>query len=630
MIDEVHRSGSRTYRDMIGRLTPNFLLGLTATPERMDAFDVFELFDHNVAYEIRLQAALEADMLVPFHYYGVQDFRFDDGTTIDDASQLGRLVAPERVHYLLRMIERYGHKGAVRGLIFCSQVAEADEISELLNRSSVNGARLRTAALTGAQSQEERAAVVGRLEAGELDYILTVDIFNEGIDIPSVNQVVMMRQTQSRIIFTQQLGRGLRLAEGKDHLRVIDFIGNYTNNYLIPMALFGDSSLSKDQLRRQIMGAQTAGSISGLSSVNFDEVSRDAILRSISDTKLDSLANLKTAYRELAQRLGQQPWLRDFARFETVDPVVMATSRSASYWDFLVRTKNTEASPTDAQRGFLAFLDTELLPGKRPHELLLLERLLAGEGVTRDGFRELLRSQNLAADNRAVLSTEWVLSLRFFAQQDQTKYGGIGVVELVGERYGLTEAFAAEWEASETFRAHVLDAVRTGLHLARHRYDWASGLQPGRRYSRKDACRLLGWEKNQTAVTFGYKIDPATRTCPIFITYHKDDDVSASTRYEDELLDPSTVRWFTRSRKTLNSADERAIAGNEVPLHVFAKKDDAEGTDFFYLGRAAPREAEQTQMPGGSGAMLDVVTMKLDLQEPLDDSLYEYFLRPTS
>lgn len=630
MIDEVHRSGSRTYREMIDRLTPNFLLGLTATPERTDTVDVFELFDHNVAYEIRLQAALEADMLVPFHYYGVQDFQYEDGTTVDETAQLSRLVAPERVHHLLRMIERYGHKGEVRGLIFCSRVEEARELNELLNLSAVNRKRLRTEALTGAQSQQERTAVVERLENGELDYVLTVDIFNEGIDIPSLNQVVMMRQTQSRIIFTQQLGRGLRLAEGKDHLRVIDFIGNYTNNYMIPMALFGDSSLSKDQLRRQVLGAQTAGAISGLSSVNFDEISRDAILRSISDTNLDSLANLKTAYREMHQRLGQQPWLMDFARFETVDPVVLATARATSYWDFLVKTKTIDTGPTGEQRGFLAFLGHELLPGKRPHELLLLQALLDGQSLTRAEFRDLLLSQGLADDARTVLSSERVLSYRFFTQQETTKYGGAGVVETTGERYRLSEAFLAEWEADETFRAHVRDAIETGLYLARHRHGWRSELQQGQRYSRKDVCRLLGWESNQQGVIFGYKIDAATQTCPIFITYHKDDDVSASTKYEDELLDPSTVRWYTRSRKTLQSVDEHRIASEEVPLHVFAKKDDAEGTDFFYLGQAAPREAEQTQMPGGSGAMLPVVTMKLDLETPLDDSLYEYFLRPTS
>ena len=282
------------------------------------------------------------------------------------------------------------------------------------------------------------------------------------------------------------------------------------------------------------------------------------------------------------------------------------------------------------KRQFLAFLDHELLPGKRPHELLLLQVLLNGQSLIRPEFRDLLRSQGLADDARTVLSSERVLSYRFFTQQETSKYGGAGVVETTGERYRLSEAFLAEWEADETFRAHVRDAIETGLYVARHRHGWRSELQQGQRYSRKDVCRLLGWESNQQGVIFGYKIDAATQTCPIFITYHKDDDVSASTKYEDELLDPSTVRWYTRSRKTLQSREERLIAADEVPLHVFAKKDDAEGTDFFYLGQAAPREAEQTQMPGGSGKMLDVVTMKLELEAPLDDSLYEYFLRPTS
>ncbi|MCY1683858.1 DUF3427 domain-containing protein [Kocuria sp. SL71] len=630
MIDEVHRSGSRTYREMIDRLTPDFLLGLTATPERTDAVDVFELFEHNVAYEIRLQAALEADMLVPFHYYGVQDFQYEDGTTVDETAQLSRLVAPERVHHLLRMIERYGHNGEVRGLIFCSRVEEARELNELLNLSAVNGRRLRTEALTGAQSQQERTAVVERLEAGELDYILTVDIFNEGIDIPSVNQVVMMRQTQSRIIFTQQLGRGLRLSEGKDHLRVIDFIGNYTNNYMIPMALFGDSSLSKDQLRRQVLGAQTAGAISGLSSVNFDEIARQKILDSITDTTLDSLANLKTAYREMHQRLGQQPWLMDFARFDTVDPVVLATARLKTYWDFLVKVETVEQAPTEAQRGYLIMLERELLPGKRPHELLLLQTLLGGESLTRYEFRKMLRSQGLDDDPLTVMSAERVLTYAFFTVTEKETYGGTGVLETPGQGYELSQAFRDQWEFDEMFRAHVRDAVETGLYLARHRHGWTSRLQQGHRYSRKDVCRLLGWKTNQQGVVNGYKIDKATGTCPVFITYHKDDDVSASTKYEDKLLDPSTVRWYTRSRKTLQSSDERAIAADEVSLHVFAKKDDAEGTDFYYLGQAAPREAEQSQMPDDSGAMLPVVTMKLDLETPLEDSLYEYFLRPTS
>ena len=234
VIDEVHRAGAMGYQNIIKHFNPQKLLGLTATPERTDGFNIFELFDHNVPFEIRLQEALESKMLAPFNYYGVTDYTDDRGQSTTNTSDLSKLVEPERIRHLLKMIRQYGHKGEVRGLMFCSSKREAHEMSNLLNQESVNGRILRTKALTGDSSMDEREQTVGLLEAGDIDYILTVDIFNEGIDIPSVNQVVMLRNTQSSIIFTQQLGRGLRKHAGKDHLRVIDFIGNYSNNGSAP------------------------------------------------------------------------------------------------------------------------------------------------------------------------------------------------------------------------------------------------------------------------------------------------------------------------------------------------------------------------------------------------------------
>ena len=165
------------------------------------------------------------------------------------------------------------------------------------------------------------------LEAGELDYILTVDVFNEGVDIPSVNQVIMLRQTQSAIVFVQQLGRGLRLASGKDYLVVIDFIGNYTNNFLIPIALFGDESLNRESLRERLNETVEGGALPGLSSVSFDEISRERILSSISQTQLDSMSNLKNALLAMRNRVGGVPKLWDFYRFQSVDPVLLATKR---------------------------------------------------------------------------------------------------------------------------------------------------------------------------------------------------------------------------------------------------------------------------------------------------------------
>lgn len=623
LIDEVHRAGAASYRSLIDYLEPNFLLGMTATPERTDDFNVFELFGYNVPYEIRLQKALEADMLAPFHYYGVTDF-VKDGEVIDQLADLSRLVASERVSHLLSKLKMYGHAGVpVRGLIFCSKNAEAAELSELLNYRSVHGQRLRTRALSGSDSIEERELTVQMLERGELDYILTVDIFNEGIDIPSVNQVVMLRQTLSSIVFTQQLGRGLRKAAGKDHLVVIDFIGNYENNYLIPIALFGDSTLNKDSIRKKIIDAQEAGAIAGLSSVNFDEISRQRIFESLATTTLDSMSNLKKSFIELRNRLGRPPLLIDFARFDTVDPTVIATKQK-NYWRFLNKVGAEEARAGAFDDSVLTFLSEELLNGKRPHELLLLSHLLShAAGMKVEDYRNLLAVNGLASDPATLESVLRVLSLAFFTEAEAAKYGGSPIVNLERGTYKLSEKFAMAWRAEPLFQTHVRDAIEAGLYLARHRYNWSGQLEVGQRYSRKDVCRLLNWNSNQQSTIYGYKVDFLSNSCPIFITYHKGSDVSESTKYEDEFVNPSTLIWYTRSRRTLQSGEVKAIVENRLPLHVFAKKDDAEGTDFYYLGRATSHDARQAKMSGDQGH--DVVAMTLGLESPIESSLYEYF-----
>lgn len=624
LVDEVHRIGASSYQKVIEHLGPDFLLGVTATPERTDDFNVFEMFDYNVPYEIRLQRALEADMLAPFHYFGVTDFEVD-GRVIDDSAQLSRLVAPERVDHICAAIQTYGHAGStVRGLMFCSRKEEAYELSQLLNERQINGRPLRTQVLTGDDSIDAREAAVERLELGRIDYILTVDVFNEGIDIPSVNQVVMLRQTQSSIIFTQQLGRGLRKAAGKDHLIVIDFIGNYTNNYLIPIALFGNTSLNKDSIRRSIIESQESGSISGLSSVNFDQVSKERIFASLASTKLDSMQALKRSITELAHRLGRPPRLIDFARFDTADPVVIANTKD-NYWQLLAAVKQEDRAADEDQNAALKFLSRELLSGKRPHELVVLTRLLESTAGLDDGeFATLLRSHGCTTDEATLRSVERILTQEFFTAPQRGQYGA-PLVERHGDRIALT-AHARGLLSDTLFESHARDVIETGLFLARHRNRWASGLEVGMRYSRKDVCRLLNWEKNEEGTINGYKVDRYSATCPIFVTYHKHGEVSASTAYGDEFLNESSMHWFTRSRRTLASAEVRSIVENQVPLHLFAKKDDAEGRDFYYLGRARSSDPKQTKMRGDDGSMLDVVTMTLGIESPIDASLYDYFV----
>jgi superfamily II DNA or RNA helicase len=624
VIDEAHRSAANTYQRVMQHFEPKFLLGMTATPERTDGFNVFELFDYNVPYEIRLNHALEAEMLCPFHYYGVADITFEDGTTTNDATQLNRLVSSERIDHLIQAVERYGQAGVPpRGLIFCSRKDEARALSGELNRRSLRGRTLRTVALTGDDSVEERERRVTELEEGRLDYILTVDVFNEGVDIPSVNQVIMLRQTQSAIVFVQQLGRGLRLAEGKDYLVVIDFIGNYNNNFLIPIALFGDESLNRESLRERLNETVEAGALPGLSSVSFDEMSRDRILRSITQTKLDSLANLKAALVSMENRVGRIPSLWDFWRFESVDPVLLGTKKE--HYPALAATllKAPLGLSVEESRA-LSLLSHEVLAGKRLHEFVLLDLLLWQGSATLTEVAQAFESAGLPSGPVEVRSSIDTLALRGYPQVALTRYVN-SLVDIDGDTIRLSDAMYQAYSKSEAFRTAVTDLMNTGKALTEHRYRSDRPFTPGMQYTRSDAAHLLGWPRAVASTIYGVKTDVDLGVCAIFVTLVKSAEVAASTAYKDQLLDQSTMRWFTKSNRTMSSRDVAPIVTNSVDLHVFVKKDDAEGGDHYYLGQATAHDAVETTMPGTRGEPLPVVTMLLRFDSPVTQGMFDYF-----
>lgn len=625
LIDEVHRAGADTYQRVLRHLRPQFLLGTTATPERSDGFNIFELFDYNVAYEIRLHDALEEDMLVPFHYFGVSDVTLTDGSTINVDSDVHTLVSQPRVDHVISALNSYSQQGVqTRGLIFCTRVDEAQRLSEELNQRRLGGRRLRTRALAGGHSSQERQDAVNLLESGNLDYLLTVDIFNEGVDIPSVNQVVMLRQTQSAIIFVQQLGRGLRKAPGKDHLTVIDFIGNYRNNYMIPMALFGDKSLNKESLRKNLNAAEEDGVVAGLSSVRFDKIARQRVLDAIGAVRLDNLKELKEEIELVSQRVGRVPKLRDFWEQKSVDPVVLATKRE-HFPALLNKTLGTETGLSPAESRMLQLLSHELLPAKRLHEFVLLSHLLEHGRMSHGSLASKLATSGLEANENILNSAIATFSLEGYTAGDKKRYQVPIVTPEDGGEIKLTEPFNQSYSQNRYFRSVVDDVLWTGKRQNSSKYRHDRTFTPGRQYSRRDVSRLLGWARSHAATIYGYRTDVASGVCPIFVTLHKGDEVEASVAYEDELLDPSTMRWYTRSRRTVASREVSAIINHEVELHVFVKRDDAEGTEFYYLGEAHSTQAEQTTMPDDGGVPLNVVRMILRFEEAIEHTLYDYF-----
>jgi len=200
-IDETHRASADSYQSILNYFKPKFLLGMTATPERTDGLDVFKLFDYNIAYEIRLHKALEENILSSFHYYGVTDITVD-GKVLEENADFKLLTSNERIDKIIEKAQLYGcDDGNVRGLIFCSKIDEAIELSKGFNKRG-----LKTITLSAINTEQERATAIEKLESDskELDYIFTVDIFNEGIYIPIVNQIIMLRPTQKAIILLQK------------------------------------------------------------------------------------------------------------------------------------------------------------------------------------------------------------------------------------------------------------------------------------------------------------------------------------------------------------------------------------------------------------------------------------------
>ncbi|WP_117168138.1 DUF3427 domain-containing protein [Paraliobacillus sediminis] len=618
LIDEVHKAGAKSYLNVIDYFKPKFFMGMTATPERTDDFNIYELFDYNIAYEIRLQEALEEDMLCSFHYFGVTDLEYN-GEIIDDATILSKLVTGERVNHMLEKINYYGFSGdKVKGLIFCSRKEEAKSLSIALNNRG-----LRTVSLVGDHSQEERTLRVNELENGKLDYILTVDIFNEGIDIPSLNQVVMIRQTKSSIFFIQQLGRGLRKHDSKDFVTIIDFIGNYNNNYLIPIALSGDQSQNKDNIRRNTTNTSY---IKGVSTVNFEEIAKMRIFNAINNSNLTTLKLLKDAFSELRNKIGRVPYLYDFIMNQSIDPIVI-TNKYFNYHQFLVKVLKEVPLLTDYENKVLSMLSLEVLDGKRSHEVILLDLLLSKGEVEYKAYINYLKDMGCVADNSTITSVNNIFNLSFFTQNSTKKYGDIPLIYLNTEKkYVFNELITNNLKSNKYFYKLVVDIINSAKEKSKS-YQRNKQLTLYEKYSRKDACKLLNWEKDESSTMYGYK--PKHNTCPIFITYHKDDNIDSSVNYGDEFLDPEVLKWFSRSNRTLKSEEVRKIInatsmGNVI--HIFVKKDDDEGTDFYYLGEATPNKQsiEQTTMADKNGKELPVVCMNMIMEKPLHNQLYNY------
>ena len=625
VLDECHRSGAESYQKIIKYFRPELLLGMSASPERTDSFDVFQLFDHNIACEVRLQQALENEMLCPFHYFGITDLEID-GENNDDLRRFRHLTSDRRVKYILDRAEYYGYSGQrVKGLIFCSRKEEARELSEKFNATG----RYNTVMLSGDDSQEDREDAIERLVSDtridKLDYIFTVDIFNEGVDVPEINQVILLRPTESPIIFVQQLGRGLRKAEGKEFVIVLDFIGNYQTNYMIPIALSGDRTGNKDNIRRSLMEGNNV--IKGASTIYFDEISRDRIYKSIDAADLNQIRLLKKEYQSLKYKLGRIPDLKDFDVMGELDPLRII-DKKGSYQAFLRDYEEDFTEKwSDKQYQILEYISRKFASGMRIHELALL-RILIDEPELSELWESLLANRyGVVMNDHIVQNVEDVLAGKFFR----------------GDRFQITLAcrtpggfkLSTVFEdalKNEAFHTAIRELLDFGIY--RYRRDYSkpyAGTQFNlyKKYTYSEVCWLLGWRKEEVSLNIGgYKFDSYSKTYPIFINYEKEEDITATTRYEDRFTDPSSLTAISKSRRTIDSDDvQNAVHSQErgilMPLFVRKNKDDQSSKEFYFLGTMR-HNGHLHQFVMNDTDDVTAVEIGYRLDTPIESNLYEY------
>ena len=242
VVDEFHHAVTDQYRRIVEYFKPQFMLGLTATPERMDGRSIYELCDYNVPYEISLKEAINKGMLVPFHYYGIYDDT--DYSTLHlvrghyDEKELNETYIGN-VHRHDLIYKYYCKYGSRRALGFCCSRAHAEEMAKEFTRRGIPSAAVYSNA--DGEFSEERNVAIEKLKAGEIRVIFSVDMFNEGVDITTVDMVMFLRPTESPVVFLQQLGRGLRKSAGKKYLNVLDFIGNYEKAGRVRFFLSGNA-----------------------------------------------------------------------------------------------------------------------------------------------------------------------------------------------------------------------------------------------------------------------------------------------------------------------------------------------------------------------------------------------------
>ena len=613
VIDEVHHAAAETYRKIINYFKPQFLLGLTATPDRMDEQSVYDLFDKNVPYDLRLREALENDLIVPFHYYGIHDslLNYSDDTTGEGVRKMIQMIASNtHCEFVRDQIEKYRPKNTkLKCIGFCRSVEHARLMAQNMAQLGYT-----CESLTGQNTTGERLKVFSDLQDDKnpLSIVFTVDILNEGIDVPSMNMVLFLRPTESSTIFIQQLGRGLRKYQNKPYLTVLDFIANsYLRSVQIALAL-GSLSKSGTVDKRTIQDHVRTDfeelDIPGLE-VHFDQESREEILDSIEHTNFNRFELLKQDYQNFKEYLklkpGEYPKHTDFLNSEVSADLLRYTKKFESYYDFLVRCGEDVPFFNGEQVNVIRTLSW-YLPLIRPEEYLVVEKLLTGKQS-----ESALRGYCQLNDDFNEESFQHSLKIL----QDEVTFtrpaSYMALIKKEGEDYALNFDIT-----SGAFVAWISDLIAYGLERFGTDFYGEHGLL--KLYGSYTAPKTF-MALNNDNMFYMMGVHYIKGHLCLYINLNKDSQPEERLKYKDKFLSNKVLQWESQTETTLNNIRGQRLIGMGI-AEIFVrktKKEDGVETPFVYLGKGQLTNPRPSDNPA-KALLFDIV-----LEQPVPE-VYKY------
>ena len=593
IIDECHHATAETYKKIINYFEPQFLLGITATPERMDGEDVFSLFDQNVPYELRLRDAIVNGLVVPFKYYGIRDELIEYGIKETKGHKFVEQFSDEKhCEFIHQMIEKHRIPGQkLKALAFCRDISHAIRMSQAMDDY------YNTRYLTGKNSIGERVRAYKDLQDdfADLEILFTVDILNEGVDIPGVNMVLFLRPTDSQTIFIQQLGRGLRKYEGKQFVTVLDFIGNdYKRSVQIAFAL---GSLSENfVIEKQLLGTLIKDDFKSIGledygvEIHLDELSKKEVLSYIDEVNFNTKQYLQQDYLNFKKYISAATYPKhvDYLNNDYAPDLIkfmqskINNKKNFSYYGFL-KAINEENLPAfdERQESFIKYV-SDMLPVVRPYEYLIIQSLVMNAGIAelKDIKHYVEISTKHFKQSQYEHAIHYMLQTGFFEMdEDVLMFKDINLgVELTEYLNDLLEYGLGKY--SVDFDDEQDDQL---FHL------WS-------KYTKGQVQQLLG--NNPKDIMLGTKI--YDEIVYIYVTIIKSSGIKEQLKYVDGYIDRDTFRWET----VANVSDtELHNLKNSKKAHLFVRKVDNEDgiqLPFTYIGEGNMEYIEGSKKPNGA------------------------------